>query len=126
MSVWPLQPRYRLKKAWKFNGKHRKLAPGHYRWYVYPASGSATANKYGPLIGAERLRRDEALAGRSHAPGSAWLPAVAAHPAGRKCGEGKHEPRHEAEEQQAALTVVTVARWPEFACRVLSRYQLKG
>jgi hypothetical protein len=52
MSVWPLQPRYRLKKAWKFKGKARKLAPGHYRWYVYPGVGKRTANKYGPLIGA--------------------------------------------------------------------------
>ena len=52
LSVWPLQPRYRLKKAWKFKGKARKLAPGHYRWYVYPGVGKRTANKYGPLIGA--------------------------------------------------------------------------
>ena len=52
LSVWPLQSRYRLKKAWKFKGKARKLAPGHYRWYVYPGVGKRTANKYGPLIGA--------------------------------------------------------------------------
>ena len=52
MSAWPLQSRYRLKKAWKFKGKARKLAPGHYRWYVYPGVGKRTANKYGPLIGA--------------------------------------------------------------------------
>jgi hypothetical protein len=52
MSAWPLQSRYRLKKAWKFKGKARKLAPGHYRWYVYPGVGKRSANKYGPLIGA--------------------------------------------------------------------------
>ena len=52
LSSWPLQSRYRLKKAWKFKGKARKLAPGHYRWYVYPGVGKRTANKYGPLIGA--------------------------------------------------------------------------
>ena len=52
LSVWPLQSRYRLKKGWKFKGKARKLAPGHYRWYVYPGVGKRTANKYGPLIGA--------------------------------------------------------------------------
>jgi len=52
LSAWPLQSRYRLKKAWKFKGKARKLAPGHYRWYVYPGVGKRTANKYGPLIGA--------------------------------------------------------------------------
>jgi hypothetical protein len=51
LSVWPLQPKYRLKKAWKFKGKARKLNRGHYRWYVYPGIGKRTANKYGPLIG---------------------------------------------------------------------------
>jgi hypothetical protein len=51
LSVWPSQPKYRLKKAWKFKGKARKLNRGHYRWYVYPGIGKRTANKYGPLIG---------------------------------------------------------------------------
>lgn len=51
LSTWPLQPRYRLKKAWKFKGKKRTLARGHYRWYVYPGLGKRTAHKYGPLIG---------------------------------------------------------------------------
>jgi hypothetical protein len=51
MSVWPLQPRYRMKKAWKYQSKARKLALGHYRWYVYPGIGKRTAHKYGPLIG---------------------------------------------------------------------------
>src|SRR6266550_4600838 len=51
MSVWPLQPRYRMKKEWKYKGKVRKLALGHYRWYVYPGIGKRTAHKYGPLIG---------------------------------------------------------------------------
>jgi hypothetical protein len=52
LSAWPLQSHYRLKKAWKYNGKKRTLARGHYRWYVYPGLGKRTANKYGPLIGA--------------------------------------------------------------------------
>jgi hypothetical protein len=51
LTAWPLQPRYRLKKAWKYKGKTRKLVLGHYRWYVYPGIGKRTANKYGPLIG---------------------------------------------------------------------------
>jgi len=51
LSVWPLQPKYRLKKAWKYMGKARKLNRGHYRWYVYPGLGKRSANKYGPLIG---------------------------------------------------------------------------
>jgi hypothetical protein len=52
LSAWPLQPRYRLKKAWKWNKKKRALARGHYRWYVYPGLGKRSANKYGQLIGA--------------------------------------------------------------------------
>jgi hypothetical protein len=51
LSTWPLQPRYRMKKAWKFNKKKRTLARGHYRWYVYPGLGKRAAHKYGPLIG---------------------------------------------------------------------------
>src|SRR6266699_3766194 len=51
LSVWPLQPRYRMQKAWKYKGKTHKLALGHYRWYVYPGVGKRTAHKYGPLIG---------------------------------------------------------------------------
>ena len=39
------------KKTWKYKGKKRALARGHYRWYVYPGLGKRTANKYGPLIG---------------------------------------------------------------------------
>jgi hypothetical protein len=51
LSTWPLKPRYRMKKAWKFKGKQYKLARGRYRWYVYPGIGKRTAHKYGPLIG---------------------------------------------------------------------------
>src|SRR5262245_6779933 len=51
LSVWPLKPHYRLKKAWKWNKKKRSLVRGHYRWYVYPGLGKRSANKYGPLIG---------------------------------------------------------------------------
>jgi hypothetical protein len=51
LSVWPLQPKYRLKKAWNYKGKARKLNRGHYRWYVYPGLGKRSANKYGPVIG---------------------------------------------------------------------------
>jgi hypothetical protein len=51
LSAWPLQPRYRLKKAWTFKRKRHTLARGRYRWYVYPGFGKRTAHKYGPLIG---------------------------------------------------------------------------
>ena len=51
LTAWPRQPHYRLRKSWSFKGKTRKLAVGHYRWYVYPGLGKRSANKYGPLIG---------------------------------------------------------------------------
>jgi hypothetical protein len=51
LSAWPLQPRYRLAKTWRWKGKKRTLARGHYRWYVYPGFGKRAASKYGPLIG---------------------------------------------------------------------------
>jgi hypothetical protein len=57
MSVWPLQPRYRLKKAWKFKGKARKLAAD--REQVRPAHRS------------ERLLHREALAGQFASTGPA-------------------------------------------------------
>jgi hypothetical protein len=51
LSVWPVKPKYRLKKTWTYNKKKRALSRGHYRWYVYPGLGKRSANKYGPLIG---------------------------------------------------------------------------
>ena len=51
LSVWPTQPRFRLRKQWVFKGKHYKLRPGHYTWYVWPGVGKVAAAKYGKLIG---------------------------------------------------------------------------
>jgi hypothetical protein len=51
LSTWPIKPKYRMTKTWKYKGKKRALSRGHYRWYVYPGLGKRSANKYGPLIG---------------------------------------------------------------------------
>jgi hypothetical protein len=51
LSTWPVKPKYRMKKTWKYKGKKRALSRGHYRWFVYPGLGKRSANKYGPLIG---------------------------------------------------------------------------
>jgi hypothetical protein len=51
LSAWPVKPRYRLAKTWKYKGKKRAFSRGHYRWYVYPGIGKRSANKYGPLVG---------------------------------------------------------------------------
>jgi hypothetical protein len=51
LSAWPLKPRYRLKKSWKYAKKVRKLVPGHYTWIVFPGYGKRSAHKYGQLLG---------------------------------------------------------------------------
>lgn len=51
MSVWPKRPRLRLHRTWTYAGKHRRLAPGRYRWYVWPGRGPLKAAHYGALLG---------------------------------------------------------------------------
>jgi hypothetical protein len=51
LSAWPTQPSLRLKPAWTFAGRHHRLKPGLYRWYVWPGLGRRAAARYGPLIG---------------------------------------------------------------------------
>ena len=51
MSVWPKGPRFKLHRSWVYNGKTERLAPGRYRWYVWPGRGPLKAAKYGRLIG---------------------------------------------------------------------------
>jgi hypothetical protein len=51
MSAWPTGPRLKLTRRWVYNGKTERLAPGHYRWYVWPGHGALKAAKYGRLIG---------------------------------------------------------------------------
>jgi hypothetical protein len=51
LSTWPRRPRLRLQRAWTYAGKRQRLAPGHYRWYVWPGRGSIKAARYGALIG---------------------------------------------------------------------------
>jgi hypothetical protein len=51
LSVWPTQPNLRLKPAWTFAGRHYRLKPGLYRWYVWPGLGRRAAARYGRLVG---------------------------------------------------------------------------
>jgi len=51
LSVWPLKTSLSLPRTWSFGGKHYRLAPGTYRWYVWPGYGPRTASKYGKLLG---------------------------------------------------------------------------
>ena len=51
LSVWPTQSGFRLQHSWTFGGRAYVLAPGRYRWYVWPGLGARSANRYGKLIG---------------------------------------------------------------------------
>ncbi|MGZ6616714.1 MAG: hypothetical protein ACXVFQ_20105 [Solirubrobacteraceae bacterium] len=51
LSRWPAHASLQLKAAWKFAGRHFRLRPGRYRWYVWPGFGPPSAARYGHLIG---------------------------------------------------------------------------
>jgi len=50
LSVWPRTTRFQLQPSWRFGGRGYRLAPGRYRWYVWPGLGPLSANKYGKRI----------------------------------------------------------------------------
>lgn len=51
LSSWPKWPAFRLRRTWTYDGKARRLAPGRYRWYVWPGHGAQKAARYGALLG---------------------------------------------------------------------------
>jgi hypothetical protein len=51
LSRWPAHASLQLKTAWKFAGRHFRLRPARYRWYVWPGFGPPSAGRYGHLIG---------------------------------------------------------------------------
>ena len=110
-----------MKKSWKFNGKARSSRRAAIAGTCTRVSASATAHKYGPLIGASDFFVDEALVGQfASTRRAARPPAVAADPTGRKGSNRKHEPRHEAQEQ-SRIDGCDVARCAGVCDRVLSR-----
>lgn len=56
LSAWPSRPRYQLERRWSYAGKRRRLAPGRYRWYVWPGYGRPSKAKYGDLLGRRAFR----------------------------------------------------------------------
>jgi hypothetical protein len=50
LSVFPMRPQYKLKKAWVFQGEKLKLEPGKYRWYLWPGK-KGSGRRYGKLLG---------------------------------------------------------------------------
>jgi hypothetical protein len=55
LSTWPTHTRFQLRARWTYMGRQRKLSPGVYRWYVWPAYGPARAHRYGRLLGQSRF-----------------------------------------------------------------------
>lgn len=51
LSIWPVRPTVALKANWKYRGRTYKLAPGVYRWYVWPGFGPRSAVVYGDMLG---------------------------------------------------------------------------
>ncbi len=51
LSIWPKSTRLQLPSRWTFGGKTYALAPGRYRWYVWPGLGQLSDGRYGDLIG---------------------------------------------------------------------------
>jgi hypothetical protein len=55
LSMWPVHAHLRLRPAWRYAGVRRRLAPGIYRWFVWPGFGRRAQKRYGALIGTRRF-----------------------------------------------------------------------
>jgi hypothetical protein len=51
LSAWPTTASFRLARSWRFRGRRHRLAPGRYRWYVWPGYGPQRDGHYGHVIG---------------------------------------------------------------------------
>ena len=51
MSTWPTRASSRIGATWRFAGRARQLAPGRYRWYVWPGFGARSERRFGRLVG---------------------------------------------------------------------------
>jgi large repetitive protein len=56
LSAWPRGSTLRLGRAWTYAGERRTLAPGLYRWYVWPATGTRARPVYGRALGSSTFR----------------------------------------------------------------------
>jgi hypothetical protein len=50
LSTWPEEARFTLRRRWTYDGRPYRLAPGTYRWYVWPGYGSRSERRFGPLL----------------------------------------------------------------------------
>jgi hypothetical protein len=56
LTAWPRKTQLQLHSRWRFHGKRFRLAPGRYRWYVWPGFGRRSAQRYGRLLGSSTFR----------------------------------------------------------------------
>jgi hypothetical protein len=56
LTTWPRGTQLQLHRSWRFNGKRVRLAPGRYRWLVWPGFGRRSAHRYGRLLGSSTFR----------------------------------------------------------------------
>jgi hypothetical protein len=51
LTAWPARTKLQLTARWTFNKRVQRLAPGVYRWYVWPGYGKPSVRRYGRLLG---------------------------------------------------------------------------
>jgi hypothetical protein len=51
LSAWPTRSKLQLLSSWRYRNHRRSLAPGVYRWYVWPGYGARRDRHYGKLLG---------------------------------------------------------------------------
>ncbi len=51
LSAWPSRPHLQLGRRWRYDGRSFELAPGRYRWQVWPGFGRRSQGRYGRLLG---------------------------------------------------------------------------
>ena len=51
LSRWPTVAQLQLDGSWRFDGRSRRLAPGRYRWFVWPGYGKRAERRYGKRLG---------------------------------------------------------------------------
>jgi hypothetical protein len=56
LSSWPREPRFQLKRRWRFGGKRYRLVPAKYCWYVWPGYGKRAKRDYGKRLGRSCFR----------------------------------------------------------------------
>jgi hypothetical protein len=56
LTKWPRTTQLQLRSSWRFRGERFRLAPGRYRWYVWPGFGRRSAQRYGRLLGTSTFR----------------------------------------------------------------------